>query len=126
MGFLLGLLATLALALSVLGVYGVAAFTAVQRRREIGIRLALGARARSVVGLFVRRSLRLAAIGVIIGALGGFAGSRALASRLGVPASSALLLVAVGSLLALVTVAASYVPSWRAARVDPLITLRGD
>ena len=126
MGFLLGLLATLALALSLLGVYGVAAFVAIQQRREIGIRLALGAQVRSVIGLFVRRSLRLATIGVTIGALGGFAGSHAIAARLGVPPSSALLLLGSGGLLALATIATSYVPSWRAARVDPLVTLRGD
>ena len=126
LGFLLGVLAALALGLSMLGVYGVAAYATVQQRREIGVRLALGAPARGVVALFVRRSLRLSMIGTTIGALGALAASRVLSARLGVPTAGVMPLVASGLALALATVAASYIPSRRAARVDPALTLRGE
>jgi predicted permease len=126
LGFLLGVVAALALGLSMLGVYGVAAYAAVQQRREIGVRLALGATARGVVALFVRRSLRLSIIGTAVGALGALVVSRALSARLGVPAADVTPLVGSGLILALATVAASYIPSRRAARVDPALTLRGE
>jgi putative ABC transport system permease protein len=98
----------------------------VQQRREIGVRLALGAPARGVVALFVRRSLRLSIIGMAVGALGALAVSRVLSARLGVPAAGVTPLVGCGLLLALATVAASYFPSRRAARIDPALTLRGE
>jgi len=126
LGFLLGVVAALALGLSMLGVYGVAAYAAVQQRREIGVRLALGATARGVVALFVRRSLRLSIIGTAVGALGALVVSRVLSARLGVPAADVTPLVGSGLILALATVAASYIPSRRAARVDPALTLRGE
>ena len=126
LGFLLGVLAALALGLSRLGVYGVAAYATVQQRREIGVRLALGAPARGVVALFVKRSLRLSVIGTAVGALGALAASRVLSARLGVPAADMTPLVGSGLVLALATVAASYIPSRRAARVDPALTLRGE
>jgi len=126
LGFLLGVLAALALGLSMLGVYGVAAYATVQQRREIGVRLALGAPARGVVALFVERSLRLSVIGTAVGALGALAASRVLSARLGVPTAGVMPLVASGLALALATVAASYIPSRRAARVDPALTLRGE
>jgi putative ABC transport system permease protein len=125
-GFVLGVLAALALGLAMLGVYGVAAYSTILQRREIGIRLALGARARSVVALFVGRSLRLAGIGVTIGALGAVAGARILTARLGVPGTSVGSLLVTGFLLAGATLVATYLPTRRAARVDPLVTLRGD
>jgi len=125
-GFVLGILASLALGLSMLGVYGAAAYAAAQRRREIGIRVALGARPRSVVLLFVRRSMSLASIGMVVGTLGAFAGSRALSARLGVPGLNAVLLLGTALVLGAATAAATYFPSRRAARVDPLVTLRGD
>jgi hypothetical protein len=126
LGFVLGVLATLALGLSMLGVYGVAAYATVQQRREIGVRLALGAPARGVVALFVGRSLRLSLIGTTVGALGALAASRILSARLGVPAAGVTPIVGSGLVLALATVAASYFPSRRAARVDPALTLRGE
>ena len=125
-GFVLGVLAALALALAMLGVYGVAAFSTILQRREIGIRLALGARPDAVIMLFVRRSFRLSVIGMAIGAVGALAGSRILSARLGVPTSGAMVLLGSGVVLALATMTATYLPSRRAARVDPLVTLRGD
>jgi len=86
----------------------------------------LGAPARGVVALFVRRSLRLSMIGTTIGALGALAASRVLSARLGVPTAGVMPLVASGLARALATVAASYIPSRRAARVDPALTLRGE
>ena len=126
LGFLLGVLAALALGLSMLGVYGVAAYTTVQQRREIGVRLALGAPARGLVALFVGRSLQLSIIGTALGALGALAASRVLSARLGVPAAGVTPLVGSGLVLALATVVASYIPARRAARVDPALTLRGE
>jgi putative ABC transport system permease protein len=126
LGFLLGVLAVLALGLSMLGVYGVAAYATVQQRREVGVRLALGAPARGVVALFVRRSLRLSLVGTTVGALGALAASRVLSARLGVPAAGVTPLAGSGLVLALAAVAASYIPSRRAARVDPALTLRGE
>ncbi len=125
-GFVLGVLAALALTLAMLGVYGVAAYSTILQRREIGIRLALGARSGAVVMLFVRRSLRLAGIGMGIGAIGALAGSRILSARLGVPSSGVTLLLGSGLVLALATMAATYLPSRHAARLDPLATLRAD
>jgi predicted permease len=126
LGFLLGVVAALALGLSMVGVYGVAAYATVQQQREIGVRLALGAPARGVVALFVRRSLRLSIIGTAVGALGALAVSRVLSARLGVPAAAGTPLIGSGLVLVLATVAASYIPSRRAARVDPVLTLRGE
>jgi len=79
-----------------------------------------------VVALFVRRSLRLSIIGTAVGALGALVVSRVLSARLGVPAADVTPLVGSGLILALATVAASYIPSRRAARVDPALTLRGE
>jgi len=126
LGFLLGAVAALALGLSALGVYGVAAYTAVQQRREIGVRLALGAPSHGVVALFVRRSLRLSMIGMAIGALGALAASRVLSARLGVPLVDGVPLVGSGLVLTLATIAASYIPSRRVAGIDPAVTLRGE
>jgi putative ABC transport system permease protein len=105
----------------------VIAFAVSQRRREIGIRLALGAQAAEIVGLFVRRGLALAGIGVAIG-LGGAAGSTRLMRSLlfGISPLDPITFVAVPIVLAVAAVLGSYLPACRAAAVDPVETLRAE
>jgi len=122
---LLGLFATLALALGSVGIYGVVSFWVVQRTREIGIRMALGARGTQVLELILGRAAVLVAIGIGIGLALSVALSRALASMLfGVTAGDPLVIAIVVAVLATVTILASYVPARRATRVDPMIVLR--
>jgi ABC-type antimicrobial peptide transport system permease subunit len=120
-------LSLLALVVSAIGVYSVVAYTVSQRTREMGIRIALGARARDVLSLVVGEGSRTVAIGVVLGLVAALAAGRLVAALLygvtphdpPVLAGAALVLMAVGA-------AASLVPSWRAARVDPVIALRAD
>ena len=122
---ILGGFGGLALLLASIGVYGMMAFTVVQRTREIGIRIALGARGNDVVGLFVSRALRLALIGVAIGMSLALALSRLLQRMLfGLTPTDAATLVAVATLLTGVALLASWLPARRAARVDPMQALR--
>jgi predicted permease len=117
----------LAMVLAGIGLYGVVAFAVAERRREIGVRMALGARARDVVALFVRRGARLAAIGVAIGLLASAAVTRLLAGMLfGVTPMDLLALAGAAALLAGVAVLASAVPAGRASRIDPSSALRAE
>ncbi len=119
------LFGALALSLSMVGLYGITAYSVARRRGEIGIRMALGARAVSVVWLVLRDVAVLLGIGTAMGALGAPASRRLLTSLLyGVkPNDPALLLGAAAMLAAAATVAAS-LPAWRAARIDPMKVLR--
>ena len=120
-------LALLALLLAALGVYGVMAYAVGQRTREIGIRMALGARAPDVVGMVVREGAMLAAAGIGVGLLGALGVSRLMRSTLyGVGPGDPVAFLAVPLLLAAVAVAASWIPARRAARVDPMTALRTD
>jgi predicted permease len=115
------------LGLGVVGIYGVLVFVLQQRRREIGVRLALGARPADVRNMFVRRGLSLAAAGVGIGLLGALAISRGVASVLyGVAPTDPATLAGVAATLLLAAALASWLPAVRAARVDPVETLRAD
>ncbi len=117
----------LALVLASLGLYGVLSFGVAQRTREIGIRIALGARANDVVSLVVRQGIKLTAVGILLGLAGALAVTRVLASLLyGVSPTDPLTFVGVIFVLALVALCACWVPAWRAAKVDPMIALRGD
>jgi hypothetical protein len=118
-------LGVIALLLTITGIYGVLAYVVALREKEIGIRLALGATRRIIVGLVVRQSIRLAVTGVVAGAALALGVSRFIASRLTMmPAFDAVALVA-GALVVLVAaIAAAYVPSRRAANVDPVESLR--
>jgi putative ABC transport system permease protein len=124
---LLGAFAGLALLLAGFGLYGVMAYSVAQRSREIGIRMALGARAADVRSLVVNQALRLGAAGLAIGVAGALAVTRVLDSQLfGVTASDPLTFAVVSAALITVLVLAAYLPARRATRVDPIVALRAD
>ena len=117
----------LALLLTTLGLYGVVAVSVGQRTREIGIRMALGARSAAIVTLVLREGLRLVAIGVPLGIAASLASARLLANYLyGVSATDAATFTVIAASLAGVAVFACYIPARRAMRVDPLQALRHD
>jgi predicted permease len=113
-----------ALLLSAIGIYGVLAYLVTQRRREIGIRIALGSSARSIFELVLREGLLLIIGGFVLGAVGALALRKSLESQLfGVSASDPLVLAAVTGLLAAVAVVACALPARRATRIDPIVAL---
>jgi predicted permease len=117
--------AIVALVLGVIGVYGVLAYTVAQRRREIGIRMALGASRGKVVGDVVRHALRLAALGVVLGTTASLGLNRMLETLLyEVSPTDAATLAAVGMLVLIVALFAAWLPATRAARVNPLRVIR--
>jgi putative ABC transport system permease protein len=124
---LLSVLAALALGLTVFGIYSVLAYTVQQRRREIGIRMALGARQQQVMGLVMRQGILPVVGGVILGVLGSIALSKFIAGFLwGVTATDPTTIGMVAATLTAAAVAASWVPSREAARVDPVTSLKSD
>jgi len=126
-GVLLGLFAALAAVLAAAGVYGVLAFSVAQRTREIGIRMAIGASARSVRWWVLRRALILAAIGIVAGLGGALLLGRSLQTLLyEVAPSDPPTAIVAAAMLSLVTLAAALVPAHRATRVDPQEALRAE
>jgi len=118
-------LGTLALMLAVIGLYGVMAWLVVQRTREIGIRMALGAQAHNVLALVLKQGMKLVLIGAVIGIPAALAVVQLLSSMLiGLTTSDALTIGVVTALLMGVALLACYLPARRATRVDPLKTLR--
>ena len=115
----------LALALAAVGIYGVMAFAVAQRTPEIGIRMALGAKARGIAGTVLRKSAALASAGLTIGLLGGMALSRLIASLLyGVSPADPRVFAAAAIVLFLVALLAGYFPARRATKIDPVDALR--
>jgi putative ABC transport system permease protein len=124
---LLLLFAGLALVLSSVGIYGVMAYTTTQRRHEIGVRMALGAKSGDVVNLVLGQGMRLVAIGLGVGLIGAWVLSRVLVSQLyGITARDPVTYGAVVLLLAGVALLATYLPARRATRVDPVLALRSE
>jgi predicted permease len=122
---MLAIAASMALVLGIVGIYGVIAYTVSQRRRELGIRAALGAQRRELSGMFVRHSLRLSSIGVVIGLVAAAALTRLMSTLLyGITSLDPVTYVAVPLVLIMTTVLASYVPARRAASVNPVEALR--
>ena len=122
---LLSIFASVALVLTMVGLYGVMSYSVAQRTNEIGIRLALGAQARDVLSLIIKQGLRLVLLGLAIGLVGAFALMRVISGLLfGVTSKDPLTFVAVALLLGLIALLACYLPARRATRVDPLEALR--
>ena len=122
---LLALFSAIALLLASLGIYGVISYSVAQRTHELGIRAALGADAKNLVGLVLGGGLMLTAIGLIIGVAGSLAMTRLLASLLfGVSARDPLTMAAAAVTLVFVSAIACYIPARRATRVDPTVALR--
>jgi putative ABC transport system permease protein len=122
---LLGIFGGLALALAAVGLYGVISYSVSQRTREIGIRVALGASSKSVLGLVVGQGMLLASIGVGIGVIASFFLTKFMSTLLfGVSATDPLTFVAISSLLIGVSALASLIPARRAMKVDPMVALR--
>ncbi len=122
---LLAIAGSMALLLSAVGIYGVISYLVSQRRAEIGVRMALGARLPQVAGLVLGESLRLAAIGVVVGLVAALAGTRLLRALLfDVSPTDPLVLVTTAALLLLIAGVASMAPTRRAAKIDPVEAMR--
>jgi ABC-type antimicrobial peptide transport system permease subunit len=124
---LLGVFAGTAVLLALVGVYGVIAYSVGQRRREIGIRVALGASSGQVIAMVLRQWFRLVLAGVVLGLAAALALTRLMASLLyGVRPTDPLTFAAVAAVLVAMSLLASWVPARRATRVDPMIALRSE
>jgi ABC-type antimicrobial peptide transport system permease subunit len=121
---LLTAFAALAMALSLVGIYGVVSWSVTQRTREIGIRVTLGASQKAVLGAVLCHGIRLSAAGLTIGLTSAFLLRRSLASLVFDVSPSDPLIYTVAALMFAVALAACYIPARRASRVDPLIALR--
>ena len=118
----------LALAMASVGLHGLMSFAVHQRVREIGVRMALGATTRGVVGLFVRQGLRLVAIGLALVSIGGILFLLALSKLLQgfVEAFDPVAFAAVTGLFSVIAVLACWLPARRATKVDPMLALRAE
>ena len=127
LGSLLGAFATVGVILAAIGIYGVVAYTVVQRMGELGIRVALGAQTRDVLWLVLGKGALLVIIGAVLGGAGAYAVSRLLISLIpSLPTRDPLMLPLTGVALVVVAMLACYIPARRATKVDPMIALRSE
>jgi ABC-type antimicrobial peptide transport system permease subunit len=124
---MLAIASLMALALGLVGIYGVIAYVVAQRSREIGIRIALGAQRREVRKMFLRQGLALTGMGVVIGLVAALALTRLMSSLLfGISSTDAVTYVgAIGVILAAAALA-TYLPARRASAIDPMETLKAE
>jgi len=123
---LLGVFAALALLMAAIGLYGVLSQQVAEQRRDLGVRMALGASPGDVVGLVVRRTLFLTASGIGLGAVMAVAGMRLLRSFLLTGPGRPLVLAGVAAMMLAIALVAGAAPAWRAARIDPAVALRDE
>jgi putative ABC transport system permease protein len=122
---LLSVFAFVALLIASIGIYGVLAYSVSQRTGELGLRMALGATSKSVLGIIVGEGMKVASIGIGAGLLGGLAVGRAVSSLVfGVPVHDPATFAIIALVLTSVAFAACVIPAFRASRVDPLVALR--
>ena len=122
---LLGTFAALAFVLAAVGIYGIVSYSVAQRTREIGIRMALGAKQSDVLRLVLVEGLRLTMLGVVLGIAGALASTRVLTNLLfEVKPTDPMTFIGLSFLVAVVALLASYIPARRATKVDPLVALR--
>jgi putative ABC transport system permease protein len=122
-GAVAGSVGLIGLLLAGVGIYGVTAHAVTRRTREIGIRLSLGAHRATVLGMVLRQSMRLVAIGSAIGLLLGFGVGKAVAARFGVPSADVTTIAGAAVLFAIVGLAACYLPARRATRISAMKAL---
>ena len=123
----LGIFGGVALALALVGIYGVMAYAVSERRREIGIRVAFGARRADVMRLVVGEGALLVALAIALGLAGAWVATRLIAKQLyGVAPNDPLTFAGATALLAAVALAACWIPARRAARVDPMVAMRNE
>jgi len=122
---LLGFFAGMALLLALIGIYGVIAYSVVERTQEVGIRRALGAQQSDILRLVIRQGLVLTLTGIAIGLVAASALTRVMKTLLfHVSATDPATFAGIGALFLLVALAASYIPARRATRIDPMAALR--
>jgi putative ABC transport system permease protein len=127
MVFLTAMFATVALIVAAIGIYGVLSYTMSRRTQEVGIRIALGADARTVTRMVVAEGARLIAIAVVVGLVASFIAARLLRNQLfGVEPTDVTTFGIVTVVLSTVAILACYVPARRASRVDPMVALRSE
>jgi putative ABC transport system permease protein len=122
---LLAIFAGLALVLAAVGIYGVMSYSVAQQTREIGIRIALGAKRTDVLKMTVKAGLKMVAIGLGIGLAAAVVLTRVMASLLfGISATDPITFISISLVLLAVALLASYIPALRATKVDPMVALR--
>jgi ABC-type antimicrobial peptide transport system permease subunit len=123
--FIFTLFGALGALLAAVGLYGVVSFVVAQRTRELGVRIALGAQTKDVLGLVLRQGMRLVVVGLVVGAIAAVLATRLFASLMfGVSTLDPVVYIGMAAALVVVALLATYLPALRATRVDPVEALR--